>query len=356
MVKNKIAHEFYPGTAPSNNSNNPPTNWVENQLAQPQTLPAVNVERNPDDKGVVEQVAPSYQSGSTGLAPIKAMQNELIALAQAVTSQINLKNLQSTDPREQSQAAGRNSFNDFITKNYLRKSEVPGVEFDPDPSKYQMSEKSPSTPTRMNVVMDTMRRIGGGGQEFAVDGKWGPKTNAALKNAYALADSLLNLASDFGLKIQAYTSKQLEELRSLIPDQPNDFSMGEKLEVAPKLTGQIKNIIRMYNEIKSGILEKPAYKAYIEADKPFVSYQKKGAQITDEQIATLNSKFKNLRINVISPDQTKTEVKPINISDLASLSALQMWQKENAPRMTLSQIISQLQKNMNQPQVNMDLK
>lgn len=278
-----------------------------------------------------------------GNVAVKSMQQELINLAQAVRAQMKLEDLahkpgEAVDVRKQQEAVGRGSFGDFITKHYLRTSDVPGTEFDPDPSKQKMEQKKPSDPTRLSVVMDTMERIGNPkGGEFAADGVWGPRTNAALRNAYALAFGLLKLASDFKLPLTAYNGENLVAFKNMLPEDHTSLDAEQKAEVAPELSKHLKAIQRMYQEIKDGILEKPAYRAFIEADKPFVTYQKKGPTLNQQQVASLQKTFANG-----FPVKYKNEAKVISVNDLLSMNALKSWQQQNVPDMPLQNLLVQL--------------
>lgn len=272
-----------------------------------------------------------------GNPAIKAMQQELINLGQAVTSQIHLEGLMG-DKRQQQETMGRDSFGDFITKNYLRNSDVPGVEFNPDPSKQKLNQKMPSDPTRLSVVMDTMKRIGNPkGGELSTDGSWGPRTNAALHNAYAFAFAMLKLANDFGMPATTYSDQYLEYFKSGIPEDADDIDEETKIERAPKIAKHLRAIQKLYAEVKKGILEKPAYRAFIEADKPFATYKKKVPTLTPQQLGSLQQTFSNG-----FPVKSKDKSAVIGIKDLLSMDALKKWQQQNMPELPLQMIISQL--------------
>lgn len=288
---------------------------------------------------------PQFQSQTTSSIPIiKAMQQQLMGLARDVVSQINIQDM-TGQGRAPGEASGRNSFADFITKNYLRGSDVPGVEFDPDPTKKQMSEKQPTDPTRMNVVMDTMRRIGNpAGGEFKDDGQWGPRTNAALRNAYAYAYALLKLAGDFQLRT-SYTEENLAALKGEIPDEYTDLSITQKVDNAGDIIKHLKGIRRMFGEIKTGILEKPAYRAFLENDQPFQTYEREASPAANLNPQTLDSmrKLFDPRLRVSFKDQADKWVnQPIAINDLLSVEALQAWQERHAPQTPLPNILNSI--------------
>src|SRR5271166_3051157 len=97
------------------------------------------------------------------------MQDQLINLANTVVKESGPFNV---TPQQQQQtgapppggdqrAMSRTSFADFVAQYYARQSDVPAVEFTPDPTKNKPQDlKNPQQATRMNTLMDTMRRIG----------------------------------------------------------------------------------------------------------------------------------------------------------------------------------------------------
>ena len=281
-----------------------------------------------------------YQySGNTA---IKAMQKDLINLSKEVVSQINVQDVSKGETdREKGEAASRDSFGNFITKNYLRHSDVPGVEFDPNPKATQISQKTPSTPTRLGVIMDTMHRIGGtisGKSEFATDGKWGPKTQAGVQNAYAFAFALLKLSQDFKLPVKSYTEGNLATLKQLIGQEDGtEPSTTTKIDNAPRISIHLQAIEKLFNEIKVGVLEKPEYRAFIEGDQPFATYKnnKVDMQLNQQQIDAINKAFAN---------KLQVQNKTISIANLLTLDALKSWQQQNAPQMPLQNILIALKK------------
>lgn len=328
MIK-KEALDFFPGTQPTANA--------------PATPAASTPEAAPGSPSFIGP--PDTVSGDKGLnkswPTIQVMQQELIGLAQDVTSQINVQQM-AAPGREAGEASGRNAFADFITENYLSKSDVPGVEFDPDPSKQQMNQKQPTDPSKMDVVMDTMRRVGNPqGGEFKDDGKWGPRTNAAIHNAYAFAFAMLKLAKDFHAPT-TYSDNELEQFKPLIPENYYSINITEKLRLAPEITKQVKDIRQMYREIKRHVLEKPANRAYIEGDRAFHTYKRPGTGLTPESISSMSQQFdRTLRVSY-KDEHGQWSDKPITVKDLLTPQSLAAWQKANVPHMPLENILNSL--------------
>lgn len=320
-------------------------------------------------------VAPK-PAGRVGHPSIVEMQKAIIELSQNVIGQMNVGGLNSPDQAEQVAAGGRMSFNDFMVKNYLRNSEVQGVEFDPQTQVNQMKDKTPSGLKSMHVVMNTLSRIGNSKKEFSADGIWGPRTNNALKNVYAFATSLITLSKDFALPSKSFTEKDLATFQSLVPTMEQtekDIPILDKIKRAPELTKLIKGIGKLYGEVKIGILEKPAYKSFIEG-QAFEKYKKKDVASTlhpNEKTIFDDVKQKGYQSSYAShPDAQFTVVMKgdntdlpksdmpvgvsdvkwnINASDLISKEAFEAWQKSHPmPGMPIENILSQIKRQVEQ--------
>lgn len=303
--------------------------------------------------GVPTRHRPNAQQtgvGNTTFAnpDIRAMQLKLIQLATAVTSQLKLNDLaqamqqpaQGQTPqanREAGEAAGRASWGDFFTENFARKSDIPGVEFDPSPDVKQMSKKNPSGLNRLSVVMDTMQRIGGPDKEIDPDGKWGPRTNAALHNVYAFTFGMLNMAKAFNYTPKLYTVKDLAELKSGIPSEYNGISLSDKIKNAPLITQHIQAIINMFNEIKENILEVPKYQAFIEGTKEYATFNKEDMKskqpsqsvLNDQAFASLQKTFAKGFPILVKSDNNADFTANITINDLRSVDSVQKWINDN---------------------------
>ena len=264
--------------------------------------------------------APAGQPGQTQYRNpgIVKMQQALVGLAQDVVSQLKPQDINA--PGQQGQeAGGRDSFADFFAKHYLRNGKVPSVEYSPDPTKTDMADKDPRDPSKLNWVMDTMKRLGGSKSETFVDGVWGPRTNASLTNSYALAAGLLQLATELKVPVHSYNEGALSELKKAItPD--NSLPLTKKIEYAPLIAQHLQLIRKMYNEIKNGILEKPQWRAYIENDKPYVQY--KGQSFTPQQLEALKQTYSQ---GFTIPVDSKGTPAKITVDDLSDTNTLDKW-------------------------------
>lgn len=280
--------------------------------------------------------------GGGGVVNIIAMQHALQELAQAVTAQLNLQGAFSGDPKTEKETKARDAFGVFLTKNYMRNTKVPGVEYDPDTNVKQMpdKQKSATDPTRMSVVMDTMNRVGNPkkGENFA-DGTWGPRTNAAVRDAYAFASGLLAFVDDINrfatkkMNIQSYDRNSLTELeKAATPD--NTLTPQQKLEAAPVVTQHVKAIKKMYDEVKTSVLQHPAYQQFIEDSVPFKSYK---SPVTQQQIDLVKQNFQGFTVDLGNGPVT------VPIDSLLSVNALKKLIPQGS-KVTPGDVVSQIWK------------
>lgn len=330
----------------------------------PPPPPSGNQRSVEEDKTGVTNVQPSTtdQPQQTWSPPVSimAMQKELQGLAKDMTKQVNIPQLGGTNKElgqdatsDQMKAASRMSFADFITQHYTRDSDLRGVELDWDPSKTEISDRSPSKETRTNVVMDTMTRIGTppkdprtnkpGSGEFAIDGKWGPRTNAALRSAYAMAFGMLEMAKEFHYRSNAFSEEDLRTLRSLIPDSANDISVQDKIKRAGEIAKLIKAVRNLYYSLDQDVFQKGDFKPYIEGSQAYASFGPE-QKIDPKWVATVNPKFTNLIVK--GQIQGQTTNAQITVNDLVSPDALANWQKKNMPDVSLADIIGQLKQQL----------
>lgn len=330
---------------------NPPADHVKPVAATPSAAPAASGPPTADGRRPVpapgDGPARPQQAGSGGGVSknVIDMQNALISLAKDVTAQMKVEDttkMQDGKPaRESGEAMGRISFNDFIAKRYLRKSKVQGVEFPTDPGKSQVADKTPGNPTHMFSIMDTMNRVGGGKAEFDADGKWGPRTNAALHNANAFASSMLKLAADFKLDVSSYNEAELAKFE--VPESEKGLTPQQKDDYAAIYVKHVNLIHKMFNEIKAGILNNPSRQSSIELNQPFVSY-KKIVPLSQDETNTKDSweVYNKLPSNnlVFSFPQPGNEAVPINgkinYADLLSPQSFSAW-LESPPGKSVSQ-------------------
>lgn len=346
----KLAQELpdAPGVTPPRVVSPPPPN-----LPPPPAPPLgsePNVPEAPEGGNPNAVNRPGGTAGAISSPAVSKMQTELKNLASAMVGQINLQQLSGPNKQlganptpEQQQALGRMSFADFITQHYTRDSDIPGVEYDWDPNKTGIDEKSPSQPTRSNVVMDTMQRVGNPKSEFKIDGDWGPRTNASLRNAYALGFGLLEMAKDFNYQSQSYNKNYLNAFKELIPHTFNELTPAERAKNAQQIIPHLVGIRKLYGEIRDHIFDKPEYKPYIEGSQPYATYTP-GTAVDPKLVDDLNKKFVNM--TVAGTVDGKNVTSPITVGDLISPQTLEAWQQKNMPNLPLTNILAQVKQHL----------
>ena len=307
----------------------------------------------PPPAGYVPSAAPSSHSGgATGVGgavrrgnpEIQKMQEAIIALAREVTSQLNPQNLGAPDPRKKQEAGGRDSFADFLTKHFMRNSDVPAVEFTPDSNKSKMEEKDPRIASKLSWVMDTMSRIGHSNNEFTADGIWGPRTAAALDNVFAMTSGLFALADAFGVHPKGYTPDNLSQLKEGVEDS-DKFSLTKKIDYASKITKHISAIGKMYQQLKSQVLQNPQYQTYIENDTPYLQHTKpeSGFTPTPQQLEVMKKAFPNgFDVYLNTTDQGAKVSAKLDVDNMASPEAFQEWMKSRGVLKDADEVLKQV--------------
>ena len=279
------------------------------------TIPANSKNQSPEMPGVVR---PPHVGASSATSQIAQMQRALIDLAQAVVP------LDLTDPKaNQSEQRFSGFLSDHMTTNQ-------GVAF----------PKAKTQVVNQNVVIEAMRRIAdqkGKQSEFKVDGNWGPLTNAALHNAFAIGVSTFNLAFTFKIHTDL-TKESLMSFRDSIPRTAKDIDLANKLAEAPDLTKFIRHIQIEYNQVKEAVKNTRSYTNYV-AQHPVHTYKSNaiGSGLTPEDKAKLSQAFdSNLQVNFTPNSGQPIQSLPITIKDLLTPESLTEWQSKNPAVKTLS--------------------
>lgn len=252
------------------NAGAPPPNQ-SGQKAQPAKAAPTPGGARPASPG---QVRPRGTPVATG-AGIKQMQTAVHNLAKMMSSTINYDNILSSlkspagaDKKEFEASYGRDAFSNFMVNRYLRNADTKGAEYDTDATKTKMQDKHPSELKGMFAVLDGLRRIGKGGTEFEIDGAWGPRTNNALRNVAAIADSVVKLSRDLGIQSKAFDVNKIAGLAKLIPAKDSEITPQEKQKRAPEITELLNGVQTLFTEFKQQVLRNPNYKNFIEGEVP----------------------------------------------------------------------------------------
>ena len=309
------------------------------------TAPARGTPGTVPQRGVARPPLATGPQGSSKDPEVVKMQEALINLATTVSTQLNTKVDRKNLPlglnvpdEAHKPASGQTSFSDFIVNRYMGGGEAVQSQIDPTATKHDVSTQS--TPNRMLGIMNTMSRIGGSDikGQFSPDGKWGPKTNDGIKNARAFGSAMLQLANDFNISINSYSSAQLQGLTYPVKD--TDWSPSEKHTAAKTITDHINLIAKMFSEIKTKLLNNPETKKYIEGAKPYASYKKITRLTQDEEWAkNLLAKSAPVAANNILIEMPQPGGQPgsnltavINYKDLISPTEYNKWYNSDAAK------------------------
>lgn len=298
---------------------------------------------------------------------VKAMQVAIRDLAQTISSTIDYDSLIKTmegPPAPQGQPVdkgqetqfkseyGKDFFSNFMVNQYLKKSDVHGVEYDVDPKRSKMLDKKPSDLKAMYLVLDSLKRIGSERLESQADGNWGPRTNNALKNVAAIADAVMKLGNDLGMQSNAFDASKIADLDSMIPENDTDISPEEKAKRAPAIANILKGVKALFLDFKQQVFMDPTYRNFIEGKTDMFTagpHEDKGVSasegekpiLADLQQNGFQSRFANhpaaqfqitLPKEMIPQQYQNVAIKPftINGGDLASPRFFDFWVQKNS--------------------------
>lgn len=295
---------------------------------------------------------------------IYEMQQAIKALANDVTKYSAVEVNKTNDPRFEGRRKSRDSFNNFFVTHYLSESPQKGVEYTPDPNKMKKEDKDPSDLMRMQVVMDSLQRIGSpvaGGVERMPDGAWDFRTNNALRNVAALSHSLVKLSNDFNLQSKDFTQKDADFLTSTIKNDVKDYKGQNLNALAGQLTPIINKAKDLYNNLRKNVLENPKLKSFIDEKQELATY----SQYDKTEGANLNKEEKNIFDKITSDNPADQAIKQkysdynnmpqidiggkkvfISLNALLNKEAFDQWKKANSLTEDDSVLISLIQESI----------
>jgi hypothetical protein len=128
------------------------------------------------------------------------------------------------------------------------------------------------------------------------DGAWGPYTNNALKNLYAITQAMLGVLSNLNVRQDVYTNKDLEELKENIPEDPKKIQDADASATAiTKNIAKVKMLLGSF--VNATVGENSKLAPYINQQKPFeTTFNKKpvdsrslvGYNVSQSQVPVLN--------------------------------------------------------------------
>lgn len=272
----------------------PPRSKGDKVKAAPATTPATGGGAPAKSTGNVPQrgggtAKPQGHGGSyiSAVGDIKNMQEAMQNFAALATSYGAVKQPSAPPGKTPSQApkvdSRKKQFNDFITEQYLANADMKGEEFTPDEKRTAKDQKQPTDLVEMNIVLNGLQRIGSPASELKADNAWDFRTNNALKNIYAFAYGLVNIAKDFGrTDAQSFTDDDLAKMKAAIPEDrdPKEIPPPEKAGKAKELTALIKKLTKFYRYYIDNIAMHPGFTRYIAGNEPLMTLQRGGGDPT----------------------------------------------------------------------------
>lgn len=223
---------------------------------------------------------------------VKEMQMAMQELAQSVITDsesgtMAYKPHDAQQPGAAPEVKGaKKSFNDFIAEQYLGglDEDKKGVEWSPDQrvTSLQGKKQTQTDIYELDVVMNTLRRIGASTKEFVADGKWDFRTDNALRNIMGFAYALLQLEGDFGLENNFYSfdhwknfSKALSGYK--IKDGVVQLNAAHKAARANAIIKHLKAITKLYAHFRRQVLARPEFRPTIEGKRLIDRYSAQGS-------------------------------------------------------------------------------
>jgi len=216
----------------------------------------------------------------------------------------------------------RRDFNDFLIEQFGANAEIRGEEFNIDPRASTRDSKLPTDLIQLNIVLDSLQRIGPGSKEALKDGVWDFRTNNAVRNVYAIAVSLVEANQALGGMAtndpRLFTKNDLAALRNAIPktDPVTDrLSASVVANKAQEIAKLVNKLTAFYNFYSKTILNHPDYKRYThDTGKPILNLniQKDPIELSQYQKELLSRKLEPIRVLGLD----------INVNDLQTQDGL----------------------------------
>jgi TfoX/Sxy family transcriptional regulator of competence genes len=200
--------------------------------------------------------------------------------------------------------AQKKGFADFIAENYVGQlpEDYRGTSWSTGSgSTYETKKPTESNIYELDVVMNTLSRIGKSTNELKPDGIWSFRTDNALRNIMGFAYSLLQLEGDFGLKNNIYVIGNWNAFTHLLSGyevdpttQKNSLSDEEKTKRSQQITMHLDAIRKLYLDFKQQVLNHPEHRKTIEGHKSFYNTSKMGLsneQYSGEKLTNSNKAF-----------------------------------------------------------------
>jgi hypothetical protein len=292
-----------------------------------------------------------YTGGATAKAEVMDMQVAMQELAQAViqdatsaTMAKKPKDALSPEADEPTKSS-KKAFNDFIAEQYIGglddDMKGKGVEWTTDKSITTIpgKKKTETDIYELDVVMNTLKRIGMEKSEFKPDGNWGARTDNALRNMMGFGYALLQLEGDFGLKNNIYNYAAWQDFQQTlsgytITGETVNLKPEEKKAKADRIAKHLRAITKLYNHFRQQVTARPEYRPLIEGARAFEKYNQKGSNkdvlTKDEDNMSKSDAMKIEDVTYIAPGLPGGKLTYIPMKALTSRDEYMKWMLDYA--------------------------
>lgn len=297
---------------------------------------------------------PTFQQGNSpqqiaaAMVSVKEMQLAMQELAQAVVTDAESGTM-AYKPRDAQQPgatqevkSSKKSFNDFIAEQYLGEldDDKKGVEWSTDQKVTSLHNKKQTQTDiyELDVVMNTLRRIGASTKEFAADGKWDFRTDNALRNIMGFAYALLQLEGDFGLENNSYSFDHWKNFNKAlsgykISNGLVQLTAAQKTARANAIVKHLKAITKLYSHFRQQVLARPEFRPTLEGKRLIDRYSAQGSNrdvLTNQEDQMSKSDAVKLPITYLAPALPGKKLDYLPIKALRSKEEYLKWMVEYA--------------------------
>ena len=207
---------------------------------------------------------------------------------------------------------GSDSFLTTMMNRHVNKSDMVGIA--------DMSVQGAQAGKQSDLIklLESLKTFGKGLNK--PDGAWGPYTNNALKNLYAITQAMLGMLSNLNINQNVYTDKDLQDLKQNIPQDPKHIQDADASATEiTKNIAKVKMLLGSFVNATTGENSKLA--PYINQQKAFeTSFNKKpvdsrslvGYNVSQSQVPVLNIQVPK---DPMHPEQGTV---PLVLGDLAT--------------------------------------
>lgn len=212
--------------------------------AAPAPVSAKPASPSPAPVGIASPITPSSLPDAPaagalfqqGTVPIKTMQQEMINFANIL---VHILDDTMNRPQSINEGIGRKTDKKFFEKLFFN----------------NLSSSQKDKKKSYENIINEITNIGSANKPSTPDGIWGDKTNQGLRNIYDTAIAITKIQSDMGTPTTKYET-ELKQFGELIPAEHAKLHINQKIDLATKITLQLKKMAELVNEFKTEFLDK----------------------------------------------------------------------------------------------------